>query len=459
MSLSSRRGQELTSRPNGKAMAWLAIGVAAMGLFVGLDRDLVAAPNAGDASLILSIGELSRTVDGLRSRVATLEAEAAKREADRAQGTQRVTAPFEVVDKSGKVILSVSDGTYGDATTRGRVHIGRGTGDNFGLWVRGADGSPAVVLREQSSGAGGVFAMDKKGIGRVSLSAEEDRGITILSSASKEIVSIGPDPKAKTAGMVRVVDAAGNAVLDVGGGERTIAGPFAVTDKAGKPFMSVSDASYNAEPRKGRIHIGRGSGDNYAIWLRKADQTIAATIGEAKEGDGLITVSDNKGTLAMDVRGEKGIILYDRSGTKSIASLSPNESGKTARMKVTGAVQLLDAKDQLTFEAGEDTRGGGLAHVYGKDGKIRAEMDEDGIFLVSTAGKHVVSLELNPAGRTGGVLDIRGQLHVIDASDATTVEMGTAPSGVGVVRVGPKYRCGPGVPMVAGIPSCMVGIK
>jgi hypothetical protein len=112
----------------------------------------------------------------------------------------------------------------------------------------------------------------------------------------------------------------------------------------------------------------------------------------------------------------------------------------------------------VTFEAGENKQGGGLAHVYGKDGKIRAELDDGGIYLASPAGKHVVMIELNPDG-TGGVLDIRGQLHVVDAGGGTTVEMGTAPSGVGVVRVGPRYRCGPGVPMVAGIPSCMVGIK
>jgi hypothetical protein len=439
-------------------LVWLAIGVTTVGLLVGPDRDLAAAPEAGDTRLLIRVDELSRTVDALRTRVAALEAEAAKREADRAQGNQRVTAPFEVVDKSGKVILSVSDGTYGDATTRGRVHIGRGTGDNFGLWIRGADGASAVVLREQASGAGGVVVMDKKGIGRVALSAEEDRGVTILNSASKEIVSLGPDPKAKAAGMLRVVDEAGNALLDVGGNGRSVAGPFVVTDKAAKPILSVSDSPFDAEPRKGRIQVGRGNGDNYGIMLRRADQTLTATIGETKDGDGLATVRDKAGKLRAELWAANGINLYDPSSTKPIASIAPNESGKTVRMKIAGQIQLLDGKEQVTFEAGENKQGGGLAHVYGKDGKIRAELDDGGLYLVSTAGKHVVSLELNPDG-AGGVLDVRGQLHVVDAGGGTTVEMGTAPSGVGVVRVGPRYRCGPGVPMVAGIPSCMVGIK
>jgi hypothetical protein len=128
-------------------------------------------------------------------------------------------------------------------------------------------------------------------------------------------------------------------------------------------------------------------------------------------------------------------------------------------MKLTGSVQLYDKSDQLTFEAGESKQGGGLAHVYGKDGKVRAELDDNGIFLVSSAGKKVVSLGLNPAGGTGGLLDISGQLHMLDASGETTVEMGTVPSGVGVVRVGPRFRCGPGAPMVTGVPSCMVGIR
>ena len=445
--------------PNGKMAIVVALSVLATGVTLGRGRTLAAAPTTGAPLMLARIAELTRTVDVLTRRVAELETRTARSVTDRAQAGQRVTAPFEVVDKSGKVILSVSDGTYGDATTRGRVHIGRGTGDNFGLWVRGADGNPAVVVREQASGVGGVFVMDKKGISRVGLSAEDDRGITILNSSSKEIASLGPDPKSKVAGMVRVVDDAGSALLDVSGNGRSIAGPFVVTDKGGKPIMSVSDTPYDSDPKKGRVQVGRGNGDNYGIWVRRADQSLAATLGETKEGDGLIAVRDKAGKLRAELWAANGMNLYDASGTKQIASIAPNESGKSIRIKVTGQVQLLDAKEQVTFEAGENKQGGGLAHVYGKDGKIRAELDDGGIYLVSTAGNHVVSLELNPNGGTGGVLDIRGQLHVVDASGGTTVEMGTAPSGVGVVRVGPRYRCGPGVPMVAGIPSCMVGIK
>jgi hypothetical protein len=429
------------------------------GLALARGHTLDAAPNAGEPLMLVRIAELTKTVDALTRRVAELESTAASSAPDRAQSVQRVIAPFEVVDKSGKAILSVSDGTYGDATTRGRVHIGRGTGDNFGLWVRGADGTGAVVLREQASGAGGVFVMDKKGIGRVALSAEDDRAITILSSASKEIVSLGPDPKAKTAGLIRVGDEAGNVLLDVGGIGRSVAGPFVVTDKAGKPILSVSDTPYDTDPKKGRIQIGRGNGDNYGILLRRADQTLVATVGETKDGDGLVTVRDRASKLRAELWAAKGINVYDPSGTKTLASITPNESGKTVGMKLTGSVQLYDKSDQLTFEAGESKQGGGLAHVYGKDGKVRAELDDNGIFLVSSAGKKVVSLGLNPAGGTGGLLDISGQLHMLDASGETTVEMGTVPSGVGVVRVGPRFRCGPGAPMVTGVPSCMVGIR
>jgi hypothetical protein len=445
--------------PNGTKAMMLTLTVLIAGLAVSHGRALDAAPPTGEPLMLARIAELTSTVDALTSRVAELETRVARSATDRAQAGQRVTAPFEVVDKSGKVILSVSDGTYGDATTRGRVHIGRGTGENFGLWVRGGDGNPAVVVREQASGVGGVFVMDKKGISRVALSAEDDRGITILNSSSKEIASLGPDPKSKASGMVRVVDEAGGALLDVGGNGRSIAGPFVVTDKGGKPILSVSDTPYDSDPKKGRIQVGRGNGDNYGIWVRRADQTLATTMGETKDGDGLVTVRDRAGKLRAEVWAANGFNVYDKSGAKPLASIAPNDAGTAIRMKITGQVQLLDAKDQVTFEAGENKQGGGgLAHVYGKDGKIRAELDDGGIYLVSTAGKHVVMIELNPDG-TGGVLDIRGQLHVVDAGGGTTVEMGTAPSGVGVIRVGPRYRCGPGVPMVAGIPSCMVGIK
>jgi hypothetical protein len=379
--------------PNGILTVVMALIVlAAMAASRG--RALDAAPPGGEALLLVRIDELTKTVDALTRRVAELE-RAPTRPTELAQSGQRVTAPFEVVDKSGKVILSVSD----------------------------------------------------------------DRWVTILSSASKEIVSIGPDPKSKAAGMIRVVDEAGNALLDVGASARTVAVPFVATDKAGKPIMSVSDLPYDSDPRKGRVQVGRGNGDNYGIMLRRGDQSLAGTIGETKDGDGLVTVRDKAGKLRAELWAANGINLYDQSGTKQIASIAPNESGKSVRLKVSGSMQLRDDKDQLTFEAGENKQGGGLAHVFGKDGKIRAELDDDGIFLVSSAGKKVVSLGLNPASASGGVLDISGQLHMLDQSGATTVEMGTVGTGVGVVRVGPRYRCGPGAPMVAGIPSCMVGIR
>ena len=458
MSRSNRSPNGLTSAPNGKLLGWASIVIVAAGLVVSLDRNLGAAAETSDTMLLVRIGELSRTIDALTSRVAALEAEAAKHEAAPAQGNQRVTAPFEVVDKSGNAILSVSDGTY-DATARGRVHIGRGTGDNFGIWVRGADGASAVVIREQASGVGGVYVMDKKGIGRVALSAEDDGGVTVLNAASKEIASLGADPKAKAAGMLRVNNASGTATLNVAEGDRHVSGPFAVTDKAGKPIMSVSDAPMDAEPNKGRIHLGRGSGNNYALWIRKADGGLAASLGETKDGVGLAAVYDKSGKARADLWGANGINVYDQTGAKQLVAIAPNDAGQKVKMTLTGSAHLVNAAGKVMFEAGESNEGGGLAHVYGTDGTVRTELNKDGLIVVSPAGKHVVSLELNPSS-TGSVVGVRGQLQVFDANGGATVEMGTAGSGVGVVRVGPNFQCGPTAPpLVAGVPTCMVGKK
>src|SRR5512143_3257299 len=91
-------------------------------------------PPDEDKTLSKEFDELKKTVDFLRDRVSNLEKESGKKHDKNDPDDEHVVrAPLLVVDKSGTPIFTVTDATYGQATV-GRVHVGRGTGNNYGLW-------------------------------------------------------------------------------------------------------------------------------------------------------------------------------------------------------------------------------------------------------------------------------------------------------------------------------------
>lgn len=122
------------------------------------------------------------------------------------------------------------------------------------------------------------------------------------------------------------------------------------------------------------------------------------------------------------------------------------------------AVFVLNSGNTASTILGEARPGGGLLIVADANGKERAVVSgHRGVDVLNDAGQEVISLGLNPQGRTRGTLLLTGLMQLFDPSGRTVVEAGTE-NGVGVVRVGPKYRCGPSsAPLVAGVPDCIRG--
>ena len=135
--------------------------------------------------------ELSRTIDVLHRRVAALEAELERTRAA-APVAPTVTAPFTVVNGAGTPIFTVTDGTYA-ASARGRVHIGRGTSTNYGMWFSKADGAVVAQVGESRAGAGMLVL--NKGATEIAELAED--GLVMRNSAGKQIAHVGPDPTNK----------------------------------------------------------------------------------------------------------------------------------------------------------------------------------------------------------------------------------------------------------------------
>ena len=134
------------------------------------------------------IVELSKTIDALNRRVAALEVELARTRTSAVAPT--VTAPFTVVNGAGTPIFTVTDAAFANATGRGRVHIGRGSSANYGMWFTTTAGVMSAQIGESKTGAG-VVVLNKGATEVVSLAED---GLITRNSAGKQIAHLGPDP-------------------------------------------------------------------------------------------------------------------------------------------------------------------------------------------------------------------------------------------------------------------------
>ena len=162
--------------------------------------------------------ELQKTVDFLRDRVSNLEKELGKHDKNESDVAHIVRAPFHVVDKSGKPILTVTDDAVKQAT--GRVRIGRGSGDNYGVSIANPAGTLVAGLTEASNGAGGLGLYDQAG--KLSVRGIGGLGVQLYSPSDKEIASFGFKDDTHDSGHLwmhgnfELVDGSGLAIVEAG---------------------------------------------------------------------------------------------------------------------------------------------------------------------------------------------------------------------------------------------------
>ena len=171
-----------------------------------------------DAAVLANrIDELTTSVAVLRGRVDSLESELAARRSS-LPAEQTVTAPFTVVNGAGTPIFTVSDRTFADASARGRVHIGRGSGANYGMWFVSSSGSVAASVGESKVGSG-VFIINK---GADEVAVIDADGFNVNAAGGKEVAHLGLDPTNKARarlvlrGPLSLTDEAGGTVVDAG---------------------------------------------------------------------------------------------------------------------------------------------------------------------------------------------------------------------------------------------------
>lgn len=134
-------------------------------------------------------------------------------------GLFRLRGEIRSEDAAGKPIFTVSDATSGDATV-GRVHVGRGATDNYGIWIRGGAGKVAAAIGEGKTGGGVVTVSDPSGKRRADLYGQG--GLAVYNTSGKEVVTLTLRSDNTESGLLQLrgifqlSDAAGQTMAEAG---------------------------------------------------------------------------------------------------------------------------------------------------------------------------------------------------------------------------------------------------
>jgi hypothetical protein len=254
-----------------------------------------------------------------------------------ARSRLQVNGELRAVDPAGKAVFMASDAQLAKSTDA-RVQVGHLDGNAYGLAVRTEIGVNAVTIGGLPNRIGLVQVADE--IGRPRTSLIGDSGLVLRNNNWKEVANLGFDPSNGQTGWLRVMPANGT----------------------GKPIFTVSDAPQEQAPI-GHVHIGRGSGSNYGMWVRGNNDEIAASVSEAKSGGGLVSVRDLAGKPRAELFGPAGLSVYNPSG-KEVVGLGLKSSNLDAGiLELRGVFQIFDAAGETMVEAGTSPGGVGVVRV------------------------------------------------------------------------------------------------
>ena len=296
-----------------------------------------------------------------------------------------------------------------------------------------------------------------------------------------------------------------------------LSAPFDVVGPNGKVILHVGN-----DPSTGAVAVwhaaGRPGGN---IMIRADNGTNLAGIGTANAGHGVVFAADAKGSPRAQVNGTGSVLVFDQkehqlagiiehegrgrlgvwhndarvvtlendpgrgnSGALTlngpagnvIATMKGSEGGAGGALSVmnaagkpvaglvggpaaSGAVVVANSSGVGLAEMSVSNDGRGVVQVFGRGQRPVAVLTQakdrpDGLVQISGVGGPVAHITV---GASGG-----GYFQLNSASGTPTVEAGTLPSGAGMVRVGPQYKCDPVRPAtpVIGIPGfedCLVG--
>jgi hypothetical protein len=351
------------------------------------------------------------------------------------------------------------------------AELSRGDAKGGQLLVYTPEGKSAVLAVGTAEG-GGVVVHDKTGqpVATVESSAQGKGSITVFET-DRAVAELTADTGG--AGKLFLKNAAGESGVEASG-DTGEGGGIVVANKTGDPvaaleadkgkgavtiferdhfvarLMADADGSglLNLTDVQGKVTLAAEGGPGTLTAFHK--EQVIATLGSSAEGKGRIAAHGKAGAVAElgENASGAGILFVRNSANTVVAGISG--SG----LNDSGAVVVRNSAGATLAELSTTTNGGGQVKVSDTAGAPLAVMaqspDSDGGAFEVYSGKVAVA-NIRP-GKAGG-----GYMQLLDAGGTTMVEAGVG-DGVGVVRAGPRFKCGSNY-MGLKIPDCIVGIQ
>lgn len=348
----------------------------------------------------------------LTQRIAALEGELAALQS----APSRVQAPFHVVDSAGRTILAIESVADGGAAVTigsmsgGGLRLGVGSSGAGFLNLRRADGVIAASIGQYKGGPMGVQVFNAEGAG-----AEPIAQLTA-----------GPNDK-------------------------------------GELVVGRSDS--------GGVTLGSGASEAGLLKVRRPDGTVGTSIGQYKGTAMGVQVFNDKGAgtdpiveLTGDTSGGGRLTVTD-AAAKPILRVAEQVSTSAfvniAKQDNRYHVSVANASGTRLASIGEANNGAGGVWAFGTDGKMRAVLngltgeihvlDGSGItratMAVGSNGAAAFSIRAgsNTTIARLGEGQLGGWIQLANTSGYATVEAGTHPKGVGLIRAFPVGSPGGGM--------------
>ena len=505
-------GGELTIHDKGHAKVALLAGNAAGGLLQ------INAPGKMAAAVDLSVesgtgaGYVS-VMDGAGKRAGVLagaSADGAGGLVIERDGQMRASVSLNAAG-AGQLVLANPDGGPG-LTANGTLESG---GRGAGLQVFNGDGDQVIGIGSRDDGSG-IVNVQEKGKLLVALQRGDDgKGgkLRVNNAEGQAAVEATGPPEGgalavfnKSGDLVATMETSNDnkGTITIVQTDKAVAELTANTAGAGRLLLNGSDGNTGVEAAAGdggAVIVSNKTGDPVAAMLSSDTQKGAFSVLEqgrtvaeltaAAGGTGYLYVTDAQGNITLDADGGPGeltalqkdqvLATFGATADGHGRVAVHGKAGPVAEVRDSGGAGVMTVRNASNVPVagmiGNAPGGSGAVVAANSGGAVLAQMGatsdgrpeikvlEPGGGLLAVMGKSpetaggaievyngkVAVVNMRP-GKAGG-----GYLQLLDAGGQAAVEAGVGPEGVGVVRAGPRFKCGSNY-LGLKVPDCIVGV-